>query len=82
LYEIALVGDPSMSMLFGILIELDVAVSEAKLEMGKEVRVSINPDVFRPNDRTASVLVFLGGPARRILTSHGFLRTPTCRYYL
>lgn len=61
LYEVALVGDPSMETLFAILAELDVAVSEAKLEIGREIQVSINPDVFQPNDRTASVLVFLGG---------------------
>lgn len=61
LYEIALVGDPSMECLFEILAELDVAVGEAMLEIGREIRVSINPDVFSPSDRTAAVLVFLGG---------------------
>lgn len=61
LYEIALVGDPSMEILFAILTELDVALGEAKLEMGREVQVSINPGAFQPSDRTAAVLVFLGG---------------------
>jgi hypothetical protein len=65
LYEIALVGDPSMELLFGILAELDLAVSEAKLEIGRDVKLSINPTVFQPSDRTASVLVFLGGPGTK-----------------
>lgn len=65
LYEVALVGDPSMDLLLGILAELEVAVNEAKLEIGREVRLSINPTYFQPSDRAASVLVFLGGPGTK-----------------
>lgn len=54
-----------MELLFGVLAELELAVSEAKLEIGREVQLSINPDCFAPSDRTVSVLVFLGGPGTK-----------------
>lgn len=60
LYEIALFGKPSEAHLHEFTSEFREALDEFRFEIGIHVSVLVNPEIFKPSQRTCAVALYFG----------------------
>ena len=61
LYELAVLGFPSTDQLASISSAFEQAASQFKLRVGDEINLLVQPDSFRPDQRTCAAALFIGG---------------------
>lgn len=61
LYELAILGNPTPAQLDELTKKLDQAAEHFQLEIGTDIRLSIRPDKFLPDAKSASAVIFFGG---------------------
>lgn len=60
LYELAVLGFPSIEQLASIGSAFEQAASQFKLRVGDEIKLLVQPESFRPDQRTCAAAVFFG----------------------
>lgn len=63
LYELAVLGAPSEEQVRALQSRFEAAAQAFRLELGRDIQVSIKPVEFSPSDRSAGAAIFFGGHA-------------------
>jgi hypothetical protein len=61
LYELAVLGFPSTDQLASVAAAFEQAASQFKLRIGDEIRLIVQPQTFRPDQRVCAAALFFGG---------------------
>lgn len=61
LYELAILGSPTQAQLEDITIKLAQAAENFQLKIDIDIRLTVNPETFSPDNKCASAVIFFGG---------------------
>jgi hypothetical protein len=73
LYELAVLGSPTKVQLEDLTQKLSQAAEHFELKMGVDVRLSIKPEQFSPDSKSASAVIFFGGEDSSNIELHSIL---------